>query len=83
MCRTRGGSLQHGVEVGGDEARVGPDAVDEPPVLSPDVDDQGLAGRQRGVDRRAQRVSTSCGSQSLGGEPAEDVVADPGADRRA
>ena len=36
--------LEHGVEIGGDEARVGADAVDEPPVLAPDVDDQRLAG---------------------------------------
>ena len=48
---------ENGVQVGGDEARVGPDAVDEPPVLALDVDDQGLAGCERriGLERRSCR----------------------------
>ena len=73
--------LEHGVEVGGDEARVGADAVDEPPILAPDVDDQGLAGRQLGVDHERAGIDPAR-LERLGGEPAEDVVADAGADGR-
>ena len=81
MCSTRGGGLEHGVEVGGDEARVGADAVDEPPILAADVDDQRLAGRQLAVDHERAGVDL-VRLERLGGEPAEDVVADAGADGR-
>ncbi len=35
--------LEHGIEVGAGESQVGPDCVDEPPILAADVDDQRLA----------------------------------------
>ena len=73
---------QGGVEVVDGEPGVRPEGVDEPAVLPPDVDDQGLAGRQAGVDPQGPDVDPLAG-QRLRREPAEDVVADLAADRRA
>ena len=56
---TRGGVLEHGVEIGGDEARVGADAVDEPPIFAADVDDQRLAGGEL-ADRPSARGCRPC-----------------------
>ena len=61
------------------------------PVLAPtewmnrrswprDVDDQRLAGGEPGIDLEGGCVDL-VGPQGLGGEPAEDIVADAGADR--
>ena len=72
-------ALEDRVQVGGDKSLVGTDAVDEPTVLAPHVDDQGLAGGQTRSVLRA--VSTLCALSVSSREPAEDVVADPGADR--
>ncbi len=44
-----GRTCKHGVEVVGNEPPIGPHGVDEAAILTPDVDDQGLAGRLRGI----------------------------------
>ena len=68
------------VQVGRGEIKVGAGGVDEPAVLAPDVEDQGLAGRPPRADFQGLDVH-SVGDEGLGGEPAQDVVADPGTDR--
>ena len=81
MCSTPRRRFEHGVEVRGDEARVGADAVDESAIFTADVHDQRLAGRKLGVDHERAGVDRAR-LERLGREPAEDVVADPGADGR-
>ena len=81
MCSTRGGCSSTASRSAATKPGVGADAVDEPPVLAPDVDDQGLAGGELRIDLEGARVDR-CWPERLGGEPAEDVVADAGADRR-
>ena len=74
---------EHGVEVLGDESSVGPHGVDEAAILAPHVDDQGLAGRLAWRPIFSAEQSTPWRTERLGGETSEDVVADPGTDRRA
>ena len=81
MCSTRGGVFENGVEIGGDEAGVGADAVDESTIFTADVHDQGLAGGKLAVDHERAGVDLAR-LERLGGEPAEDIVADAGADGR-
>ena len=81
MCRTRGGCSSTASRSAATKPVLAPTRVDEPPVLAPDVDDQGLAGGKLRIDLERRRVDL-VSPEGLGGEPAEDVVADAGADRR-
>ena len=71
-----GGRIEDRVEVGRGEVAIGAQGVDEPAILSANVDDQGLAGGEPRVDPQGPDVH-AVGDQGLGGEAAQDVVADP------
>ena len=76
-----GVAVEQGVEVGGGQGPVRAEGMDEAAVLALDVDDEGLARSPTRVDAEETDVDAPV-SQGVGHESAEDVVADPAADRR-